>query len=548
MNLRICGAASAAVVALVVWHFAGADSREAGMSGTQAVDSPMEMDASRATSRRAVPSPPISETPLVVHADLEMISPTVFSNGFWRFRGAAGQTVSITVRSEHFVPRVALLSPGGEEVARSDGVFRRRPAPLVARLSRPGDYTIRTTAVTTYADDPAQGPYTLALRTVEVERLALDAAPAGRLGAGTDAAGWSFAADGGELISVTARSDTDGVRVVLLGPDGERLAWGGSTPRSHLVAKLPGAGEYVIGVAALDAEPVEYELEVRTVEPGELALGTPVASRLTDGPRSEGWSFAGAAGQVVSVEARSDAFLPRIAVLSRDGGLLAWDDEDETSARARFDAEGESRFWRLSGFEGQVIEVTARSDTFNPRVSLLLPDGDARYALNYHTGGDWFTQMTLPFTRTGDYLLRVDAGYRGRGSCEVLARTVEVEELGPDRSGTGVLEPATQADVWRFPGVEGQVASVVARSDAFNPQVALLSPDGEELAWDIGSGPGTDSLLVATLPHTGEYLVVVSLFEGDAGPYEVAVLPARAEELAVGVPVERFLRPGHVGR
>ena len=211
------------------------------------------------------------------------------------------------------------------------------------------------------------------------------------------------------MISVTARSDTDGARVVLPAPDGERLAWSGSTPRSHRVAKLPRAGEYVIGVADLDAEPVQYELEVRTLEPGELALGTPVASRLNDGPRSEVWSFAGA-----------------------------------------------------------------------------------------------------------------------------VARTVEVEELGPDLSGTGVLEPTAQADVWRFSGVEGQVVSVVAHSDAFNPQVALLSPDGEELAWDISSGSGTDSLLVATLPHTGEYLVVVSLFEGDAGPYEVAVREAEVERLVPG--------------
>ena len=121
--------------------------------------------------------------------ELEMSSPTVFSDGFWRFRGAVGQTVSITVRSEHFDPRVALVSPGGEELARSDGVRRGLPARLVARLPRPGDYTIRTTALTTYADDPAQGPYTLALRTVETEQLVLDTVVAGRLDTAAEVAG-----------------------------------------------------------------------------------------------------------------------------------------------------------------------------------------------------------------------------------------------------------------------------------------------------------------------------------------------------------------------
>ena len=420
---RLVGGAAA-----VGWHFTGAAGQVFSVTAHSDAFSPRlvllggdseEVARSRGP-RRADLSAPLpgdgrytivltSEDAASGPYEIELSSPTLFSEGFWRFRGAAGQTVSIAVRSEHFHPRVVLVSPGGEVLAWSNG--DRVPAHLVARLPRPGDYTIRITPIRIYVADPWRGPYNLTLRTVEAEELALDTAARSRLDTAAEVAGRSFAANGDEL-----------------------------------------------------------EVE-------ELALGT--------------------------------------------------------SVHAWFDAERASRFWRLAGVAGQVLRVSARS-AFYPRVSLLFPDGDARYAEEYNTGGDSLSQMILPLPRTGDYLLRVESLYGEPGSGEVLARTVEVEDLGPDLSGTGVLDPATEEDVWRFPGVEGQVVSVVAHSDAFNPRVALLSPDGEELAWDVSSGPGTDPLLVAALPHTGEYVVVVSLLEGDAGPYEVAVREAEVERLVPG--------------
>ena len=97
---------------------------------------------------------------------------------------------------------------------------------------------------------------------------------------------------------------------------------------------------------------------------------------------------------------------------------------------------------------------------------------------------------------------------------------------------------------WRFAGAKGQLVSVTAHSDVFNPQVAILFPDGERLAWDYGGGPGSDSHLVASLPATGSYVLDVAAVAGNAGPYELQLRAVRVEPLGLDTPVAGQLVEG----
>ena len=88
--------------------------------------------------------------------------------GWWRFDGAAGQVVSVTATSDAFDTVVRLLSPDGEELGPGFG------SRFLETLPADGRYRVRVTA-----GDGGTGSYAVAVRTVPVTPLALDARPPG---------------------------------------------------------------------------------------------------------------------------------------------------------------------------------------------------------------------------------------------------------------------------------------------------------------------------------------------------------------------------------
>ena len=90
--------------------------------------------------------------------------------GDWTFDGAAGQVVSVTATSDAFDTVVRLLSPDGEELGPGFG------SRFLETLPADGRYRVRVTA-----GDGGTGSYAVAVRTVPVTPLALDAPASGEL-------------------------------------------------------------------------------------------------------------------------------------------------------------------------------------------------------------------------------------------------------------------------------------------------------------------------------------------------------------------------------
>ena len=212
--------------------------------------------------------------------------------------------------------------------------------------------------------------------------------------------------------------------VEVWSPSGERL-WSTYAKGKGAVAAetgvLPVSGRYEVRAIAVDDRIGAYHLEVATVAKSHLVVDTPVASAL-DEPGSVG-------------------------------------------------------IWTFDAIEGQVLRVAAASESFDPSVTLRMPNGE-------HVDGDddsgpgtdsWL-QATLP--ATGRYEVWVRAVYYGTGAYRLTVDAVAAARLAVNAPVTGTLDDHTPVAVWGFEGSAGQMLRVAARSDAFTPAVELLSQTG----------------------------------------------------------------------
>lgn len=94
----------------------------------------------------------------------------------------------------------------------------------------------------------------------------------------------------------------------------------------------------------------------------------------------------------------------------------------------------------------------------------------------------------------------------------------------------GTLRPSQ--DEYKFAGEAGQVLSISMASADFDTVLTLLSPTGEEVAYNDDFGRSLNSTIVTTLPADGEYTVVARSFSGQGGNYTISVRPATEYEQA----------------
>ncbi len=77
---------------------------------------------------------------------------------------------------------------------------------------------------------------------------------------------------------------------------------------------------------------------------------------------------------------------------------------------------------------------------------------------------------------------------------------------------------------YTFSGTSGQRVTfeVAATDNEFDTKLHLLAPDGTQINYNDDREPeNTNSLIVTTLPETGEYTIVVGDFGADGGAYEL---------------------------
>ncbi len=133
------------------------------------------------------------------------------------------------------------------------------------------------------------------------------------------------------------------------------------------------------------------------------------------------------------------------------------------------------------------------------------------------------------------------------------------QPLGGRTSVQSRIDRNNQADVWSFEGVAGQVVNVAmdALDGSLDPQLILLSPDRAVLASNDDANENTRNALIANqvLPVNGAYLIVATRFgkniggtEGNytltlSGTGSLAINPTLAVPLATPLPGQPAILP-----
>ena len=104
------------------------------------------------------------------------------------------------------------------------------------------------------------------------------------------------------------------------------------------------------------------------------------------------------------------------------------------------------------------------------------------------------------------------------------ATRLEVVQLEPNQAFPDTLEAAERRE-WRYSGSAGTLVGVSAESESFDTVLRVISPSGEEIAWNDDGGDGTDSRLLMSLPRDGEYVIEVSSHSATTmgGAYTIAI-------------------------
>lgn len=177
--------------------------------------------------------------------------------------------------------------------------------------------------------------------------------------------------------------------------------------------------------------------------------------------------------------------------------------------------------WRLDGAAGDIVNLRIQriTETWSPAVRLLDPEGQLLLDMQWPQPPPPTLQFSARLHTTGPHILEIRLGSGAPpGEYEL---TIELEEPGPaietgtgiltyGRSGSGTIDDTIFRNLWQFRGIRGDVVDIEmeAVSGDLLPTMALLSPDGVELARaEIDSENGA-SIFAVELPSSGLYTIV----------------------------------------
>jgi hypothetical protein len=170
----------------------------------------------------------------------------VGGSGFYRFRAAAGQLVSASLRSDEFDPTLRLYSDRGELIAKNDDGAGGLGSLITHMVVREGAYLLHAASL----GDGGGGKYELELRDRKLDELRIDGRGTGTIELGaTDF--WAFTGTENQTVLLSVRSSVCNPAVSLYSPEGVQLASdddGGVGTDSLLAARLPKTGRYTIWV------------------------------------------------------------------------------------------------------------------------------------------------------------------------------------------------------------------------------------------------------------------------------------------------------------
>ncbi len=324
---------------------------------------------------------------------------------------------------------------------------------------------------------------------------------------------YTFRSDGGEAITIQMTAGAAALDPILelYGPDGALLAFNDDAAMGQRDALLDDVALVEEGVYTLLARSYgnrgngAYTLlatrrAAAVPEVGEgqpISLGETVYGEIAAPEQADRWTFAGTAGQVISIALNhtpASALDPLLELRRPDGRTLAESDDDGGGT--------------------------------NSLISGLVLPADGTYTIVARSWGS---------TTTGAYTLTLSEG------------AVTPPQVGPAAGHTGVIEPGQTVealltpgtvDEWTLVGREGQIfsAAVYAEGDSFDTVLYIVNANGAEVAYDDDGGPGLNSMVLGwAVPADGVYTIRVGSYSGQSGgPYALTVQPGRQRVLPEG--------------
>lgn len=228
-------------------------------------------------------------------------------------------------------------------------------------------------------------------------------------------------------------------------------------------------GETIIGVGAFSITVAELSIDAAI---GELTSGQFVQGALNFDVAVDIYTFAGSAGDIVTIDMRSTDFDPFLLLAGENGVVLTRND---------------------NGGGGQNARIT----TFE-----LTSDG------TYIVGATSRTAAESGYRQTanGSYTLSVN-----------FARFAADGAMTSGETIVGELSTNVQTTEYTFTGQSGQNVSIDLGSEDFDPLLRLRAPNGREIATDDDGGPGLYANLSLSLPESGDYTIVVDGNRGFTG-------------------------------
>ncbi len=489
----------------------------------------------------------------------------------WRYTARAGERVVITNRSSDFDAYLQLYHVGGDtlrEIERNDDGGGSLDAQLSVELAEAGDYLIVAGSFST----SAIGDYRLSLEDMRAACAAGGPCAVGETSAGRDrllpalAAAFApfpagdtvtaelplsapqmpgrgrfqsyrFAGRAGERIVVTMDAEqfdpyldlalVRGSSLSVIGSDDD----GGEGVNARLVATLPESGTYLLVASALSADSARgagsYTLargacdDACAADDGTPAVRSPrlpglvlraarramprsgvVEDSLTaDDARRNGaafhaFSFEGAAGRTLRASLQSVEFDPYLVVLRADEDSLRQIQTDDDGG------EGTNSLieWEIDRAGTYVIVATSYSGSSRGSYVLHVAQGTA-------SEGAAFASAVAAAGARAQLGATLSAPQRAlpRGT----PVPGEFAEQTPRLPGKGRFQS------YRFSGRADERIVVTMESADTDPYLYLAAVAGETIrivGTDDDGGEGVNARLVATLPVTGDYLVVATAY------------------------------------
>jgi hypothetical protein len=398
------------------------------------------------------------------------------------------ETIIVSVTSRVFDPVAQVATAAGKVIAENDDRRLGDQNPLLlVHFAKGGPYKILIKA----AKPGAGGQFTMSLRRFVAKEAKIGGRTAGSLGR-THIQWDRFPATAGQTLVVTARAAGFQPVLEIYAPNGEKLEVRvGSSNRERTIRtvfRALSAGNYYARIAGAGGSSESFALTVALARAMKTAIGEKTAPQHLDTGGLDLWSFSGKAGDVVRVNASS--------VGSEVSASLAYLPEKVNPDDPSTQQDSE-----------YVIALPGDPKSSGEAVALL--------------------------RRTGTYQVSISQPL-GLDTTYVLSTAIAAKPL-PEPGGAKAALGIGGSDYWTIAATPGQIFRFEGLATAFDLDLDLFDPRGEQVAQNDDGGGGRNALVTTLIADPGTYLLRVHAYgDGGSGAYSVRRTPDPVKPTVIG--------------